>query len=66
MTRLPASRVRPGQRVWVHVVGPWLDVQSAQRTTYNTEPAVVLRGIEQGGHHVEVYVGVGHECWVEV
>jgi hypothetical protein len=40
-------------------------VQSAQRTTYNTEPAVVLRGDEQGGHHVEVYLGETHDCWTE-
>lgn len=65
MTRIPAHQVRPGQRVWLHYIGPWLDVSSAQPTTYNTERAVELRGTEQGGHHVEVYVGREHGCWVE-
>jgi hypothetical protein len=65
MTRLPAHQVKGGMRVWPHYIGPWLDVNYTQRTTYNTEPAVMVDGVEQGGHHVEVYLGAEHVCWVE-
>lgn len=65
MTRIPAHQIRGGQRIWLHKVGPWLDVEFAQRAYYQNRPAIMIRGHDQLGDWVDVYVGGEHECWVE-
>lgn len=65
MTPLPASSIKAGQRVWLHFIGPWLDVHMAMSTTYNGKPAVRLDGEQQGEGRVEIHVGDDHVCWTE-